>query len=158
MFNNLAETVRHESIESIRAATNRKLTEGTAVNRLTLTILALSVSLTACAYPQYVNDDYRYVPLTSFAFENRSFRIFDKPSAGKMIITPSLTTAMSDVVIRNATFGEYNNGTEKQTLERAVEAYLASMGRKCTVTGASLMYDPQWEFTYDCEIRYTAIP
>ena len=108
--------------------------------------------------PQYVNDDYRYVPLTSFAFENRSFRIFDKPSAGKMIITPSLTTAMSDVVIRNATFGEYNNGTEKQTLERAVEAYLASMGRKCTVTGASLMYDPQWEFTYDCEIRYTAIP
>lgn len=128
------------------------------MRRPLLTMMLVLLSVTACAYPQYVNDDYRYVPLTSFAFENRSFRIFDKPSAGKMIITPSLSTAMSDVMIRNATFGKYNNTTEQQTLERAVEAYLASQGRKCTLTGASLMYDPQWEFTYDCEIRYTAIP
>jgi hypothetical protein len=132
--------------------------EGNVMRRQLLTIMLVLVSVTACAYPQYVNDDYRYVPLTSFAFENRSFRIFDKPSAGKMIITPSLSTAMSDVMIRNATFGEYNNTTERQTLERAVEAYLSSLGRKCALTGASLMYDPQWEFTYDCEIRYTAIP
>ena len=119
-----------------------------------MTLLAVS----ACAYPQYVNDDYRYVPLTTFAHDNRSFRIFDKPSAGKLVITPSLSTAVSDVVIRNATFGKYNNTTEQQTLESAALAYLAGQGRKCAITGASLMYDPQWEFTYDCEIRYTAMP
>ena len=114
--------------------------------------------LSGCAYPQYVNDDYRYIPLTNFAFENRSFRIFDKPSAGKLIITPSLSTAMSDVMIRNATFGKYNNMTAQETLQTAVEAYLASLGRKCNITSSSLMYDPQWEFTYTCEIRYTAMP
>lgn len=121
-----------------------------------LAILALTLS--ACASPQYVNDEYRYIPLTNFAHANQSFRIFDKPSAGRLIITPSLSTAMSDVVIRNATFGKYNNSTEQNALEQAVIAYLSSQGRNCTVTGASLMYDPQWQFTYDCEIRYTAIP
>ena len=114
--------------------------------------------LSACAYPQYVNDEYRYIPLTNFAFENRSFRIFDKPSAGKMVITSSLTTSVSDVVIRTTTFGKYNNGVERQTLESAVAAYLAGQGRKCVVTGSSLMYDPQWEFTYTCELNYTAMP
>lgn len=114
--------------------------------------------LSACAYPEYVNDDYRYIPLTTFAYDNRSFRIFDKPSAGKLIITPSLSTAMSDVMIRNATFGKYNNMTPQETLQTAVSAYLASLGRKCNITGSSLMYDPQWEFTYTCEIRYTAMP
>ncbi len=118
----------------------------------------LAAGLTACAYPHYVNDEYRYIPLTTFAHDNRSFRIFDKPSAGKLVITPSLSTAVSDVVIRNATFGKYNNSVEVQSLSEAVIAYLAGQGRKCVITGSSLMYDPQWEFTYDCEVRYTAVP
>lgn len=116
------------------------------------------LGLQACAYPQYVNDDYRYIPLTNFAHENRSFRIFDKPSSNKMIITPSLSTAVSDVVIRNATFGKYNNSVEQQSLESAAGAYLAAQGRKCAITSASLMYDPQWEITYNCEMRYTSTP
>ena len=130
--------------------------QSAAAARLFSLLVLLSVS--ACAYPGYVNDDYRYVPLTTFAHENRSFRIFDKPSASKLIITPSLSTAVSDVMIRNATFGKYNNSTEQEALVAAASAYLASQGRKCNITGASLMYDPQWEFTYTCEVRYTAMP
>lgn len=118
----------------------------------------LALGLSGCAYPHYVNDEYRYIPLTTFAHDNRSFRIFDKPSAGKLIITPSLSAAVSDVVIRNATFGKYNNSVELQALSGAVIAYLSGQGRKCVITGSSLMYDPQWEFTYDCEVRYTAMP
>ncbi len=125
--------------------------------RRKITALVL-LGLSACAYPHYVNDEYRYVPLTNFAHDNRSFRIFDKPSAGKLVITSSLTTAMSDVVIRNATFDKYNNSVERQALENAVTAYLAGQGRTCIVTGSSLMYDPQWEFTYTCELHYTAVP
>jgi hypothetical protein len=117
-----------------------------------------ALCLSACAYPQYVNDDYRYIPLTTFAHDNHTYRIFDKPSAGKMIITPSLVTAMSDGVIRNATFGRYHNRTERQTLEAAAAAYLARHGRNCAITSGSLAYDPQWEFTYVCEIVYTAQP
>jgi hypothetical protein len=117
-----------------------------------------ALALTACAYPEYVNDEYRYIPLATFAHDNHTYRIFDKPSAGKMIITPSLVTAMSDGVIRNATFGRYHNRTERETLEAAAAAYLARQGRNCTITSGSLAYDPQWEFTYVCEIVYTAQP
>jgi hypothetical protein len=125
--------------------------------RAAMAVLA-ALTLAACAYPGYVNDDYRYIPLLNFSHENRSYRIFDKPSAGKLVITPSLTMAVSDTVIRNATLGRYNNATPRPAVEAAVSAYLASNGRKCTITDASLIYDPQWEFTYTCEVSYTAVP
>lgn len=118
----------------------------------------LALLLSACAYPHYVNDEYRYIPLATFAHDNHSYRVFDKPSAGKLIITPSLATAVSDGVIRNATFGRYHNRTGRDTLETAASAYLARHGRKCTITDGTLVYDPQWEFTYVCEIVYTAQP
>jgi hypothetical protein len=121
-------------------------------------VAALAVALQGCAYPQYVNDEYRYIPLTTFAHENQSYRIFDKPSAGKLVVTPSLANAVSDTVIRNVTFDRYNNTTARETLQAAVVAYLERQGRKCEITGASLIYDPQWEFTYTCEIKYTAYP
>lgn len=124
-----------------------------------LPFLAVAVvALQACTYPQYVSDEYRYVPLTTFAHDNRSYRIFDKPSAGKLVITSSLTMAVSDTVIRNVTFDEYNNATAREKLDAAVAAYLAAQGRKCEITNASQIYDPQWEFTYSCEIKYTAYP
>lgn len=121
-------------------------------------IALTALCLSACAYPEYVNDEYRYIPLVSFAHDNHTYRIFDKPSAGKLIITPSLATAMSDGVIRNVTFGRYENRTERDTLKAAVEAYLARQGRTCTVNEGSMIYDPQWEFTYNCEVVYTAQP
>jgi hypothetical protein len=126
--------------------------------RPAIAAMALAVALQGCAYPNYVNDEYRYIPLTTFAHENQSYRIFDKPSAGKLVVTPSLATAVSDTVIRNVTFDRYNNTTPRETIQAAVVAYLERQGRKCEVTGASLIYDPQWEFTYTCEIKYTAYP
>jgi hypothetical protein len=123
-----------------------------------LAAAALALGLSACAYPEYVNDEYRYVPLTSFAHGNNSYRIFDKPSASKLVITPSLATAVSDNVIRNVTFGRYDNALPPGALEAAVAAYLKRNGRKCQITSSSLIYDPQWEFTYNCEIKYTAYP
>jgi hypothetical protein len=126
--------------------------------RPAIATMALAVALQGCAYPSYVNDEYRYIPLTTFAHENQSYRIFDKPSAGKLVVTPSLATAVSDTVIRNVTFDRYNNTTPRETIQAAVVAYLERQGRKCEVTGATLVYDPQWEFTYTCEIKYTAYP
>jgi hypothetical protein len=120
--------------------------------------LALTLALSACAYPQYVNDDYRYVPLTTFAHENRSYRIFDKPSAGKLVVTPSFGMAVSDNVVRTVTFDRYHNKTAPELIEAAVAAYLMSNGRKCVITGGAQVYDPQWEFTYSCEIKTTAYP
>ena len=124
----------------------------------TVVVSLATLALAACAYPKYISDEYRYIPLTTFAYDNNSFRIFDKPSAGKLVITPSLGDAVSDTVIRNVTFGKYNNAVNQEKIEKAVAAYLTSNGRKCQSTGSTLLYDPQWEFTYSCEIKYTAYP
>lgn len=118
----------------------------------------LALGLSACAYPEYTNDEYRYIPLTTFAYENSSYRIFDKPSAGKLVITPSLGMAMSDTVVRNVTFGRYNNETPRSKIEAAADAFLKVNGRQCSIIGGTLLYDPQWEFSYVCDIRYTLTP
>ena len=123
-----------------------------------ITVLLVALALSACAYPHYVNDEYRYVPLTNFSYENRSYRIFDKPSAGKLVVTPSLSMAVSDNVIRNATFGKYHNATPREAIEAAVAAFLVSNGRRCKIVDGTLIYDPQWEFAYTCEVRVTAYP
>lgn len=118
----------------------------------------LALGLSACAYPEYTNDDYRFIPLTNFAYENNSYRIFDKPSAGKLVITPSLGVAMSDSVLRNVTFGRYNNTTSREKIEAAADAFLKKDGRQCAIVGGSMVYDPQWEFSYVCDVKYTTAP
>ncbi|NOT40574.1 MAG: hypothetical protein HOP13_08785 [Alphaproteobacteria bacterium] len=112
--------------------------------------------LTACSAPQHIGDDYRDTPRTNFAFESNAYRIFDKPNAGKLVITPSVANAMSDSLIRNVTFGAYGNAAPQSSIEAAVAAYLASNGRECTTGSATLVRKPQWEVAYTCEIKYTA--
>ncbi len=119
-------------------------------------VVALAFSLTACSAPMHVADEYRNVPRTTFNFEGNTYRIFDKPSAGKLVVTPSVANAMSDSLIRKVTFGAYGNAVPKSSMEAAVAAYLTSNGRKCAADTATLVRKPKWEFTYSCEIKYTA--
>jgi hypothetical protein len=116
---------------------------------------AAHLILTSCSAPQHISDEYRDTPRTRFAFDNNAYRIFDKPSAGKLVITPSVANAMSDSVIRNVTFGAYGNAAPQSSIEAAVTAYLASNGRRCATDSATLVRKPQWEFAYTCEIKYT---
>jgi hypothetical protein len=118
---------------------------------------AAHLTLTGCSAPQHISDDYRDIPRTTFAFDNNAYRIFDKPSAGKLVITPSVASAMSDSLIRNVTFGAYGNASPQASIEAAVAAYLANNGRKCTTDSATLIRKPQWEFAYTCEVAYTTI-
>jgi hypothetical protein len=119
-------------------------------------IVAFALPLAACAAPQDIGDDYRNVPRANFAFDGNTYRIFDKPSAGKLVVTPSVANAMSDSVIRKVTFGTYGNAVSVASMEAAVAAYLTSNGRKCAPDSATLVRRPKWEFTYTCEIKYTA--
>jgi hypothetical protein len=119
-------------------------------------LLIVALTLAACSAPQHIGDEYRNVPRTTFAFEGNTYRIFDKPSAGKLVVTPSVANAMSDQLIRKMTFGAYGNAAPKASMESAVAAYLTSNGRKCTTDSATLVRKPQWEFAYSCEIKYTA--
>lgn len=123
--------------------------------RFLLPAVATHLALVACSTPQHISDEYRDIPRTTFAFNNNAYRIFDKPSAGKLVITPSVASAMSDSLLRNVTFGAYGNASPQASIEAAVAAYLANNGRKCATDSATLIRKPQWEFAYTCEIVYT---
>ena len=115
-----------------------------------------ALSLAACTAPQQLSGDYRDVPRTNFTYAKNTYRIFDKPSAGKLVITRSVGGAMSDSMLRGVTFGAYNNALPQTEIEAAVMAYLGSNGRNCTTASSTKLAAPQWEFTYSCEIKYTA--
>lgn len=119
-------------------------------------IIAFALTLAACSAPLHMADEYRNVPRTTFAYDGNMYRIFDKPSAGKLVVTPSVANAMSDTLIRKMTFGAYGNALPTASMEAAVAAYLTSNGRKCAADTATLVHKPQWEFTYSCEIKFTA--
>lgn len=121
-----------------------------------VTIIAAALALSACSAPLHITDEYRNVPRTTFAYDGNTYRIFDKPSAGKLVVTPSVANAMSDTLIRKVTLGAYSNAVPKASIEAAVAAYLSSNGRKCAPDSATLLRKPQWEFAYSCEIKYTA--
>ena len=125
--------------------------------RSLLPAVAAHLALVACSTPQHISDEYRDIPRTMFAFDNNAYRIFDKPSAGKLVITPTVASAMSDSLIRNVTFGAYGSAAPQASIEAAVAAYLANNGRKCTTDSATLIRKPQWEFAYSCEVAYTTI-
>ncbi len=137
------------------AQTNHPVGDGPMPLRPLLLAAAAHLTLTACSTPQHISDEYRDIPRTTFAFDNIAYRIFDKPSAGKLVITPSVASAMSDSVIRNVTFGAYGTAAPQSSIEAAVAAYLANNGRRCTTDSATLIRNPQWEFAYTCEIVYT---
>jgi hypothetical protein len=103
-----------------------------------------------------MGEEFRDIPRTDFAFGSNTYRIFDKPSAGKLVITPSLSSAMGTSVLRGVTFGTYGNALPQKKVEAAVVAYLRTSGRTCTTSAARSLGDPQWEFVYSCEMKYTA--
>jgi hypothetical protein len=123
-----------------------------------LTAAVTALCLSACTAPQQLGADYRDVPRTNFTHANNTYRIFDKPSAGKLVITRSVGGAMSDTMLRGVTFGAYNNAVPQTEVGAAVAAYLSSSGRTCTTSEGTKLAAPKWEFTYSCEIKFTAAP
>jgi hypothetical protein len=79
-------------------------------------------------------------------------------AAHKLIITRSVGGAMSDTMLRGVTFGAYNNAVPQAEVEAAVLAFLSGSGRTCTTTEGTKLAAPRWEFTYSCEVKFTAAP
>lgn len=78
-----------------------------------------------------------------------TWRIFDKPAEGRLMITPSLGTAAVNA-LKSGPFGIFDTDIPKPYYQQAVEGWLVSTGRSCNVTDGYLLIRPQWEFKYSC--------
>lgn len=114
-----------------------------------LAAVVLCAALTGCAGMDAAMD-YSGINPTHFTFQNATWRIFDKPSEGRLMITPTLGRAMGEGFLSGLTFGAADTDIPKSEYQRAVEGWLARTQRRCTVLDGYKLIRPQWEFKYRC--------
>lgn len=110
-----------------------------------------ALALAGCANYSYATDHYGDTQMVSFEHNDSTYRVFDKPQAGKLMITSSLGAAAGDGALRGLTFGIINNHPSEPVMHDAADAFLASTGRACKTDPGQLIMQPQWEFRYSCE-------
>lgn len=122
--------------------------------------LGAAVMLCGCASANYVMSEYGGVQLKHFEMgEGQTYRIFDKPDANKLMITPSFDRAAGAGFVSGLTFGAVpaqDNLGPKPEYERASLAYLTSTGRTCRLIDGYVVIQGQWEFKYDCSVQAPA--
>lgn len=111
--------------------------------------IAACLLLSSCAgYDEAVevSDQYAGMPVVRYDNAGGSWRITDKPNEGRLKIGPSLAGSFSAAFGRTVTF----TALPRDEYQEAVQDWLSSTGRQCTVTDGNLLVDPQWEFRYAC--------
>lgn len=111
---------------------------------------ALLSVLAGCAGAQYAMSNYKGVKVETFkSTTGRTFRIFDKPTENRLMITPTVGGALGHGAAKGLTFGA--SGASPAVIYRDGAAeYLAAAGRSCTIKDTTLIADPQYEVRYDC--------
>lgn len=120
-------------------------------------LFVAAVTLPGCgAGVQYAIDEYSGISVVEYeVIDEDAYRIFDKPSANKLMITPSLGRAAGAGMLQGLTFGgadAMDTLGPKPKFEAAALGYLASTGRKCRILDGYIVARPQWEFKYDCSL------
>lgn len=117
-------------------------------------VLVGAIALSGCAGANYAMTHYSNVPVHSFTSSNgATFRIFDKPTENRMMITPSLAASMGGGAVKGITFGMANPSSSEVVFRDAAEQYIRSTGRVCRATDIAKVIDPQFEIRYTCEAQ-----
>ncbi|SHK05389.1 hypothetical protein SAMN05444404_3194 [Ruegeria lacuscaerulensis ITI-1157] len=112
------------------------------MKRLVLVLLAVT---TGCAGIDYVNDEYPDVLPVRSSYGDRTFNIFEHADRNRALVTPTFGASFAS----GATFG--GTSSPQVHYERAVQAYLASTGRRCVITKSQLVLKPNYEVFYQCD-------
>lgn len=119
---------------------------------LAITVLSAAILYTAsCSSMSYAMKTYGDVDPINFEAYGRTWRVFDKPESGLIMLTPSLGDAALAGAAEGATLGLAGSMDPTQLVfQSAAAEYLKSTGRTCDIRSGRLVLDPQWEFTYTC--------
>ncbi len=105
----------------------------------------------SCTGLSYAMETYGDVKPVNFDAYGRTWRVFDKPESGLIMLTPSIGDAAIAGAAEGATLGLAGSMDATQLVfQSAAKDFLASTGRNCRILTARLVVDPQWEFSYAC--------
>ena len=116
-----------------------------------LTLALVTASLAGCASISYITQHYRGIPPVEIATAHDTFRVFDKPGDGRIMVTASLAAAAGQGFVGGLMLNPAVAASPKPVYQEAAERYLAATGRQCRISDGYLLIEPQWEFRYSCD-------
>lgn len=114
-------------------------------------LLAVAALLSGCASFSYITESYGNVTLVEVTTRYDTFRVFDKPTEGKLMITSSIGSALTTGFTGGLLLNPTATQTPKPIFQEGAEQFLAQTGRSCRIVDGYLLVNPQWEFKYECE-------
>jgi hypothetical protein len=116
-----------------------------------LGVAALCAALGGCASINYIVKEYEGIQIVEVKMPEDTYRVFDKPTQNKLMITSSLGAAAGQGMVKGLTFGAAPTEVPKPLFEAAAAQFLVESGRSgCRIIDAYLLAQPQWEVKYDC--------
>jgi hypothetical protein len=113
-------------------------------------LLVTAGLVSGCANVSYVMDHYRGVDIQQVETRYDTFRVFDKPSDGRLMITSSLSTAFGQGIAGGLSMNLTVAAAPKPVYQEAAEKFLYERGRDCRIQDGYLVLQAQWEFLYEC--------
>lgn len=115
-----------------------------------LAMLAI-LTTSACGGLNYAMTHYSGVDIVHFSSGGKTYRVFDKPEEGRLMITPTLGDAAASGAIQGATFGLSGDPLGPQgEFRMAANAFVKSRDKSCAVTDGAKVISAQYEFFYTC--------
>jgi len=116
-----------------------------------LIISVLGILLSGCAGMGYAIDNYSGVPVHHHQTTGDTWRIFDKPSESRMMVTSSIGSAIAQGLGQGLLLNAVDNTPPEPRFRQAARGYLDLTNREeCEITDAYLIVRPQFEVTYEC--------
>lgn len=124
--------------------------------RMTVALSAM-VLVSGCAGVGYILENYTGVEVVQVAMPDDTYRVFDKPSEGKMMVTSSIGAAAGQGIGKGLTLTILDTTPPKPRFQAAAEKFLVDSGRTCVITDGYILITPQFEFKYTCPPPSTAM-
>jgi len=106
--------------------------------------------LSGCADFNSAALEYSDTPIETYRDSRNNWRIFDKPTEGRLMIAPGSAKTVSGSFAPGLTLAGADTDIPKPIYQDAVEGWLKMQGRNCHVTDGYKLVRPRWEFKYSC--------
>lgn len=119
--------------------------------RRSLMLAGLALALAGCAGMQHAMEHYGGITPVEVAMADDTYRVFDKPSDNRVMVTSSIGAAANQGALKGLTLGIADTTPPIARFQAAAERYLRDRGRSsCRITSGVLLVQPQYEFRYSC--------
>jgi hypothetical protein len=122
------------------------------VNLPIVSAILLALPLVGCQSKTSTTNRYDNVEMQQFTTTPGAdtYRVFDKPSEGRLMIASNVGTAATLGITQGLTFGLAGSGGLATKVRGAAQQYLDSTGRNCAIYSVEPIADPKYEVLYTC--------